>query len=208
MCLSCGCGFADSDHGDERNITLSDLRDAADAADVTVPQAIANMVHGVAHWRGRRKQAPVEKAEEGIAGFQVVKSSDERRFTLGVAYPANRPDVGKAQDGFRDFVGPQALQDAAWSYLRKGGGVGVQHRDGTEGRGVVVESYLWPGDTWHMKAADGSDQTIEPGDWLLGVVWDEPTWAAIKSGELNGLSPQGRARRRIPSAEALANLRS
>ena len=59
-----------------------------------------------------------------------------------------------------------------------------------------------------MKAADGSDQVVMPGDWLLGVRWDEPTWAGIKDEQWNGLSPQGAARRRQPSASALANLRS
>ena len=32
MCLSCGCGKPDDDHGDSRNITMSDLKRAAEAA--------------------------------------------------------------------------------------------------------------------------------------------------------------------------------
>ncbi len=206
MCVSCGCGVPDSDHGDRRHITLGDLRGAATAAGLTVPQVVGNISSSLAHWRGRRR---VEKSEDDdIAGLQVLKAQDERRYTLGLAYPANRPDVSVAADGFRDFAGSDALEEAAWSFLHKSGRVGLHHADGTEGHGTVVESYIWRGDPWVIKAVDGSDQTIMPGDWLLGVVWDEPTWGAIKRGEFNGFSPQGRARRRQPSAEALASLRS
>lgn len=132
----------------------------------------------------------------------VVKAEDERRFTLGLAYPANRPDVGKAADGHRDFVSERTLQDAAWNYLAKSRSVGLRHADGTEGHGTVVESYLYQGPDWKI-----GNTVIKANDWLLGVRWDEPTWRAIKSGALNGFSPQGFAKRATPSANALANLR-
>jgi hypothetical protein len=157
------------------------------------------MVRTLALHRGRTKS--VAKAD--FAGCQVIKSDSERRYTLGLAYPANRADVGKAQDGFRDFVGHDALEEAAWSFLRKGGKVGIQHEDGTEGAGVVVESYIWPGDPWPQP----SGYVVQKGDWLLGIQWGADTWQDIKAGRLNGLSPQGKARRRVPSAEALARLR-
>ena len=47
-----------------------------------------------------------------------------------------KADVKVAQDGYRDFVGPDALEDAAWSYLTKGAEVGLWHSDGTEGAGI------------------------------------------------------------------------
>ncbi len=192
------------DHGDPRALTTEDLRAAADHADTDIPGVVANIVRTLSLHRGR--QAGAAKSE--YAAVQVLKAMPERRYTLGLAYPANRADVGKAADGFRDFVGPEALEEAAWSFLQKSGRVGIQHQDGTEGAGTVVESYIWPGEDWAVTASDGSRQLIKAGDWLLGVVWSEPAWQAIKAGELNGFSPQGGARRRQPSAEALANLRS
>ena len=203
MCWSCACGRPTDDHGDSRAITTLTLKGAAAHADTDVPGVISNMVRTLALHRGRTKS--VAKAD--FAGCQVIKSDSERRYTLGLAYPANRADVGKAQDGFRDFVGHDALEEAACSFLRKGGKVGIQHEDGTEGHGEVTESYIYRGPDWHIKASDGSEQVIKAGDWLLSAVWDEPTWQAIKAGELNGFSPQGKARRRQPSAEALAALR-
>lgn len=197
MCVTCGCGIPDTDHGDSRNITLTDLVSAARAASLDLDEVVANISSAVAV----NKSLP-------DAACRVVKADGERRYTLGLAYPANRPDVGVAQDGHRDFVSAEVLEEAAWGYLTKGGSVGLHHQNGTEGHGRVVESYIWRGPAWHLTASDGSDVVIKAGDWLLGTVWDEPTWEAIKAGEFNGYSPQGHARRRAPTPEALASLRT
>lgn len=142
----------------------------------------------------------------GIAGV-LVKAVDERRFTLVVGYPALRADSAQAADGFRDFAGPEAVEDAAWSYLQKSPQVGLWHSQGTDGAGVVTESYIYRGPDWRMTAADGSEQLIKAGDWLLGIVWNPETWELIKSGKIRGVSMQGSAVRRQPSPEALASLR-
>ena len=47
MCLTCGCGEPHNDHGDPRHITVERLRDAADAAGITVRRASKNLRHGV-----------------------------------------------------------------------------------------------------------------------------------------------------------------
>jgi hypothetical protein len=70
---------------------------------------------------------------------------------------------------------------------------------------VVVESYVYRGPDWQIP---GNDYMVKSGDWLMGVVWDEATWPDIKSGKVNGFSPQGSATRRTPSEEAVAQLRS
>jgi hypothetical protein len=43
MCLSCGCGIPDEDHGDRKNITMTDIEDAADAAGLTVDEVLDNI---------------------------------------------------------------------------------------------------------------------------------------------------------------------
>lgn len=113
----------------------------------------------------------------------------EQRFTLGVAYPAN------TVDGHGEFMDPADVEHACWGYLAQGRQVGVQHTDGTVGHGTVVESYIWRGPDWTI-----DQQTIHAGDWLLGVVWDEPTWQRIKNGDLTGFSIQGLGSR-IPNTE-------
>jgi len=151
--------------------------------------------------------AKKNKAAAGIAG-RLVKSEDERRYTLVVGYPANKPDVAVAADGYRDFASKAAVEDAAWSYLATSPNVGLWHADGTDGAGRVVESYIYRGPDWTVKAADGTEHTVTAGDWLLGIQWGEQAWGDIKAGRIGGVSMQGRAERRKPTAEAVANLRS
>jgi hypothetical protein len=155
--------------------------------------------------------SPVAPADNwngaGVAGV-LVKSDSERRYTLTVAYPANKADVAVAADGYRDFAGKAAVEQAAWSYLTKSPAVGLWHQDGTDGAGQVVESYIWRGPDWTVKAADGSEHTVTEGDWLLGIQWTPETWPKVQSGEIGGVSMQGLASRRTPSAEAVASLRS
>ena len=154
---------------------------------------------------------PVAKSnqvDDDVVSGIVVKSQEEQRYTLTCAYPANKPDVGTAQDGFRDFAGAAAVEKAAWSYLRKSPNVGLWHQGGTDGSGEVCESYIYRGPDWTIQASDGSEQVIKSGDWLMGIIWSEDSWPLVKQGLIGGVSPQGRAKRRTPDAAAVANLRS
>jgi hypothetical protein len=157
------------------------------------------------------EDSPVAKQSDidtdGVAGM-VVKSEEEQRYTLTVAYPANKADVAIAQDGFRDYASAHAVEKAAWSYLRKSPNVGLWHQTGTEGSGEVCESYIYRGPDWNIQAADGTTQVIKSGDWLMGIIWSETSWPLVKQGLIGGVSPQGRAKRRTPDATSVANLRS
>ena len=44
MCLSCGCGEPDDNHGDDRHITLEMMQAAAEAAEITTDEAGHNIV--------------------------------------------------------------------------------------------------------------------------------------------------------------------
>jgi hypothetical protein len=138
---------------------------------------------------------------QSVAGL-LVKAEEERRYTLTVAYPADKADVTVAADGHRDFASKAAVEDAAWNFM-KSPQIGLWHADGTEGAGQVVESYIYRGADW-----DVGGQVVKAGDWLLGVVWTPETWALVKEGKIGGVSMQGGARRRKPTAEAIAALRS
>jgi hypothetical protein len=123
--------------------------------------------------------------------YEIAKSSDdEHHFTLGVAYPANEVDIHK------DFCSPEEVEKAAWGYLPRGGRVGLMHKYGSVGSGDVVESYVY-----RFPPVQIGDQIIEPGDWLLGVIWSDDAWAAIKSGKIKGYSIHGMTYKK--QAEAL-----
>ena len=43
MCLTCGCGDPDADHDNPDNITYEDLQKAAEAAEVSIEEAVENI---------------------------------------------------------------------------------------------------------------------------------------------------------------------
>jgi hypothetical protein len=47
MCLSCGCGEPNEKHGDDRNITMNDVKQAAQASNITPMQAAQNIMNGM-----------------------------------------------------------------------------------------------------------------------------------------------------------------
>jgi hypothetical protein len=205
MCLSCGCGRPEDQHGDSRHITLIDLASAAAAAHITLADAARNILDGLAP--GSEKQDPA-RAVKGNINMRVAKATDEKRYTLGLAYPALRPDVGKASDGYRDFVTPEVLEQAAWEWMAKHREINIHHQDGTTGHATVVESYIYRGPDWVVQSpVDKSQVSIRNGDWLLGVIWDDLTWPWVKAGVIRGWSPEGTAKRRRPAPETLAALR-
>jgi hypothetical protein len=152
------------------------------------------------------QQRPISRnVAQGVAGA-VVKADSSQRYTLCLAYPADKPDVAVAADGHRDFIGKAALEEAAWEYLTKSPNIGLWHEDGTDGAGQVVESYIYRGPDWTIAATDGTEQVIKSGDWLLGIRWSPDTWPLVRDGHGRGVSMQGSAKRRAPSTEAVAAL--
>jgi Putative phage serine protease XkdF len=148
---------------------------------------------------------PAQALGTNLVGIDVVKATDERRYTLGVAYPAMRSDVSVAADKHIDFVSAEVLETTAWEWMTKHRDIGLFHRDGTEGHADVVESYIYRGPDWHI---DGNSYVVKSGDWMLGTVWDEYGWQLVKNKLVRGWSPEGGARRTIPDAARLAQLRS
>ena len=49
MCLSCGCGEPNEDHGNPDTITYDDLQKAADSEGITVEQAADSIKAGLAN---------------------------------------------------------------------------------------------------------------------------------------------------------------
>lgn len=146
----------------------------------------------------------VSAVATNFAGIDVIKAADERRYTLGVAYPAMRADVAVAQDKHIDFVSAEALEKTAWEWMTNHRNIGLFHKSGTEGHADVVESYIYRGPDWSV---EGNDYVVKAGDWMLGTIWDEYGWKLVKDQLVSGWSPQGKARRTTPDADRLAQLR-
>jgi hypothetical protein len=139
----------------------------------------------------------------------IVKSVDEQRFLLSVAYPAMKAENNMAKDGYRDYAPADVVELGAWRFMLKGAELGMWHQDGYDHCAHVVESYIYRNPIpWEIESADGSVQTICKGDWLVGTLLEPPTWALYKSGLIGGLSPQGRAARKAAPPDQVARLRS
>ena len=123
--------------------------------------------------------------------------AEEDRFVLGIAFKAGKhKGIRMGADGKKDYADTEVIEKAAWQYLREGREIGIEHADGTLGHAEVVESGIYRGPDWIMKSVTGQNVTVNAGDWLIGMILDEPAWQLRKAGKLNGLSAQGRVRRR------------
>lgn len=120
----------------------------------------------------------------------------DRRFVLGVAYPALR------KDGHGEWMTADTVEAAAHDFLASGRQVGFFHADGTTGHGTVVESYVHRGPSYVETAPDGTPVEINTGDWVLGVRFDEQSWQLVKSGQVDGWSIDGSGRRRTAALPA------
>ena len=107
--------------------------------------------------------------------------AEEQRFILGLAYQCGRdPRIAKAQDGGAatsspptsssapaTLSSPAAVQVGAVSH-------GPPVRDGSHGRDreLIYRNEV----PWVIKAADGSEQVIKCGDWVIGGICDDIGW--------------------------------
>jgi hypothetical protein len=170
----------------------------------------------IAEQDDRPQASAVAKTWDGetIAMGALAKADDELRYTLNVVYPADKADIGIALDGHRDFASKDVVRKAAWNYLRTYRNVGLCHTPeqaasvGAEllqkGAAEVVTSYIHEGPDWETPTG----ALVKAGDWLAGFVWTPEAWDLIKAGKIGGVSVEGKAKRRKPTAAAVANLRN
>lgn len=140
--------------------------------------------------RVRRRTTSALLAPPPEDAASVLKADDEMRFTLAPLYV---PGISDAHD---EYVDARDLQRAAHDYIRKGDlRLRLMHDDSEE-IGEVVEMMTIPWDIEvPMTQKDGSQKAVKlpAGTVLVGTIWDERAWPAVKDGRLGGLSLGGRA---------------
>jgi len=92
MCLSCGCGDHENDHGDKRNITLRDIDQAADAAEMTRARVLMNV--SVAVKRYLQSTGPLTHPHQGGPSHE---ESSEHGLHEG-SYEGNYPHSMQTHD--------------------------------------------------------------------------------------------------------------
>jgi hypothetical protein len=128
-----------------------------------------------------------ELDDDGV--YEVTKSNDEKRYTLGVMY------VPGVRDSDNEYANADELQRACWDFVRKGSKRVRDTHTATE-IGDLVELISWPFPTEaEMSTGDGKvvKRKLPAGTVYAGVVWDEKVWPLVKSGKLRGYSMGGKA---------------
>jgi hypothetical protein len=54
MCITCGCDEPEANHGNPKHITLQQLKDAAEAAEVDMSQLAKNIDQGLKKYGGTK----------------------------------------------------------------------------------------------------------------------------------------------------------
>lgn len=121
-----------------------------------------------------------------------------RRYVQGIAYPALR------KDGHGEWMSPETVEATAWEFMRSGRQIGFFHAGQTVGHGDVVESFIHRGPSYTVTAPDGTEVSINTGDWVLGVIFDEQAWQLIERGDVDGWSIDGSGRRRTAALPVAA----
>jgi hypothetical protein len=75
MCISCGCGKPNDDHGDARNITMQDVDQAAEAAGTTRAKVLQNILQGSQQTSTNNEQAQQAAALQSQNNASVYSQS-------------------------------------------------------------------------------------------------------------------------------------
>ncbi|MFL5662237.1 MAG: hypothetical protein ACJ8BW_12935 [Ktedonobacteraceae bacterium] len=75
MCISCGCGKPNDDHGDARNITMQDVDQAAEAAGTTRAKVLENIMQGSQQTSTSNEQAQQVAALQSQNNASVYSQS-------------------------------------------------------------------------------------------------------------------------------------
>jgi hypothetical protein len=79
MCISCGCGSPNDDHGDNRNLTLDDLNHAAEAAGTTRDRVIQNIVSGTGNQHLETEYASTEQNKDGQSSGSFLPADQTQK---------------------------------------------------------------------------------------------------------------------------------
>jgi len=125
----------------------------------------------------------------------VKRGTDEERFTLGIVL---EPDVVDAQG---DRYTAAEVRRACHRFAEFYWNAGLMHREIANGKIVILENYVAPGDFTVTDPA-GKEVAVKQGTWLQGRGYrDDRIWSMVKRGELTGLSMGGSAIRRPATKE-------
>jgi hypothetical protein len=119
MCISCGCGDPNDDHGDSRNLTLNDIDQAAMAAGTTRDKVLQNIMGS----GGQNQQNNVDQAQntDPSQRFRSAESQYDQPVMQTGYSQEQQQQPGKILEGGDEKVPGQKVQTpgtqsgGAWS---------------------------------------------------------------------------------------------
>ena len=100
MCVSCGCGRPNDDHGDSRNITLNDLDQAAIAAGTTRDKVLQNMMGGANNTGNSNNSSNQQVDQAGASSIaQSWPGDTNSNQSSDSQLPADQPPTKPGQPG-------------------------------------------------------------------------------------------------------------
>ena len=119
MCVSCGCGRPNDNHGDQRNITIQDIDAAAQAANTTRSDVVQNIANATQNQQG------------GAFGQNINDQAG--------SYSQSQSGSGLRRDGYGDMQTGDYNQGQSVSQGQEGydpGHSGVRHAQNQPGKRV------------------------------------------------------------------------
>lgn len=135
----------------------------------------------------RSWDSPISKVASPITkSIRLLKADGptDQQIVTGIVY---EPGVVDSQG---DYATAETIEAACYDFALNGGKPGVQHDPNSvgDGRIAILESYICPAD------CEIGGQAVTKGTWIQTLkILDTALWAAIKSGEVTGLSLGGAA---------------
>lgn len=125
MCMSCGCGSPNDDHGDSRNLTLNDIDQAAMAAGTTRDKVLQNIAgNGQQNMSdGSQNQQNNSDSSQTADSTQRFRSAESQydQPVMQTGYDQQQQQQGKVLQGGDQQVPGQTVQTpgtqsgGAWS---------------------------------------------------------------------------------------------
>lgn len=95
MCISCGCGSPNDDHGDSRNITLQDIDQAAVAAGTTRDRILQNITRGSQQDSSGNGQQPANSSTQSQQSDDNQSQAEQNKDAQAQAQPGtHQPSPG------------------------------------------------------------------------------------------------------------------